>query len=122
MLEKVAQKPALISCFKVFKDFLSPDAEIFSDVTPCLSALGLHSVVLIGGRKSLDGKYSFLLQNWWEGKFFIEVSGEYISHCKAQIIFVNIAITRRAELADFLSEALYAETSADSPETFFEQK
>ena len=91
-------------------------------MTPCLSALGLHSMVLIGARKSSEGKYFFLLQNWWEGKFFIEVSGEYISHCNAEIIFVNIPITRKAEFADFLSEALYAETSVDSPEIFFEQK
>lgn len=122
VLDTVAEKPALISSFKVYKDFLSPDAETFSDTTYCESQLGLHSMVLIGARKSSDGKYFFLLQNWWEGKFFIEVSGEYISHCNAEIIFVNIPITRKAELADFLSEALYAETSVDSPEIFFEQK
>jgi hypothetical protein len=76
-----------------------------------------HSMVLIGARKTSKGEYYFLLQNWWQGRCFIEVSGEYMHHCQAQITFVKKPITRKCELATFLSEALFAETSADASDT-----
>ena len=73
-------------------------------------------MVLIGARKSSQGKYFFLLQNWWEGRYFIEVSGEYMHHCQAQITLVKKAITHNCNLTTLLSEAVYSETSADASE------
>lgn len=49
----------------------------------------MHSMVLIGARKSSLGEYFFLLQNWWEGKYFIEVSGEYMHRCSAITTFAE---------------------------------
>ena len=84
------------------------------------NSIPMHSMVLIGARKTTSGDYFFLLQNWWEGRYFIEVSGEYLHHCQAEITFVKKAITRKRELATLLCDALYAETSADASETFYE--
>ena len=78
-------------------------------------------MMLIGARKSATGEYFFQLQNWWEGKYFIEFSGEYMSHCDAMITFVKKAITRKLELSTFICDALYAETSADAAETCYEK-
>lgn len=77
-------------------------------------------MVLIGARKSNDNNF-FLLQNWWDGRYFIEVSGEYMYHCHAKIIFVNKAITRKLDLTSFLCQALFAETDADASETSYER-
>ena len=51
-------------------------------------------MVLIGVRK-YKNKYNFLLQNWWENKYFIEVSPEYMHHCGAQITFIDKKISTR---------------------------
>ena len=122
ILERVALSPALISLFHVYPDFGQTNEVSFSGV-PALndnvaqSDVERHSMVLIGARKTSEGEYYFLLQNWWEGRYFIEVSGEYFHHCQAQITFVKKVITRKCELTSFLSEALYAETSADASDT-----
>ena len=123
IFERVAQSPALISTFRVYPEFHQTDAVSFScipqqDVT--MTRIPMHSMVLIGARKTTSGDYFFLLQNWWEGRYFIEVSGEYLHHCQAEITFVKKAITRKRELATLLCDALYAETSADASETFYE--
>jgi hypothetical protein len=121
---RVASKPALISGFKVYSDFLAADRVSFSGIPepfdPARSP-EMHSMVLIGARKTLSGDYFFLLQNWWEGRYFIEVSGEYLYYSEAKITFVEKAVTRKFELTSLLTDALYAETSADARETFFER-
>ena len=122
ILERVALSPALISLFNVYPDFSQTDAVSFSGLPPQKNMLAQsdvrrHSVVLIGARKTVEGEYFFLLQNWWEGRHFIEVSGEYMHHCDAQITFVMKAIIRKCELSTLLLEAVYAETSADASET-----
>ena len=128
ILDRVAQSPALVSTFRVYPDFRRTDTVSFSHIplqgtqgTSSSSRVPMHSMVLIGGRKTVDGEYLFLLQNWWEGRYFVEVSGEYMHHCQAEITFVKKAITRRRELTTFLCDALYAETSADASETLYER-
>jgi hypothetical protein len=126
ILERVSLSPALISVFRVYPDFGQTSAVSFSGLPAqndnvSLSDVERHSMVLIGARKTSEGEYYFLLQNWWQGRYFIEVSGEYMHHCQAQITFVKKAITRKCELTTFLSEALYAETSADASETCYER-
>jgi hypothetical protein len=122
ILECVALSPALISLFRVYPDFGQTNAVSFSGLPAkqkmvALSDIARHSMVLIGARKTSEGEYFFLLQNWWEGRYFIEVSAEYMHHCGAQITFVKKGIIRKKELITFLCEALYAETSADASET-----
>ena len=73
--------PALISRFQVYPDFLMPGVVSFTGTPapqhPPASEPMYHSMVLIGARKTKAGEYFFLLKNWWEGRYFIEVSGEY---------------------------------------------
>ena len=126
ILEQVAQSPALISIFRVYLDFGQTNAVSFSgqpaqNNNVAQSDVERHSMVLIGARKTSKGEYYFLLQNWWEGRYFIEVSGEYMHHCQAQITFVKKPITRKCELTTLLTEALYSETSADASETCYER-
>ena len=54
---------------------------------------GLHAMLLIGTRKTDDDEYFFLLQNWWEGRFFVEVSADYLYSSEATISFVEEDIT-----------------------------
>ena len=124
ILARVAQSPALVSSFVVHSDFLHSDTVSFSGIPSRgarASNTSRHSMVLIGGRKTADGEYFFLLQNWWEGRYFIEVSAGYMHYCQASIRFVTKAIIRKSELSTFLCDALYAETSTDAPEKCYEQ-
>ena len=82
---------------------------------------GMHNMVLIGARKSSVGECFFLIQNWWEVKYFIEVSGDYMHRCLAIITFVKKDITRKQVMSEYVCDALYSETSADASETFFER-
>ena len=122
ILQNVSLKPALVSTFKVYDDFLESKEVSFSGKPKTNTKRPqMHSMVLIGARKSATGEYFFLLQNWWEGRYFIEFSGEYMSHCDPKITFVTKAITRKLELSTYVCDALYAETSADAAETCYEK-
>ena len=92
---RVRNEPALVSVFTVFPDF--EDAiKIGSVGLPNFGdSDGKHSVVLIGAR-------FFLLQNWWETKYFVEMSGDCMYQCGALITFVNVPISRRADLDGFV--------------------
>ncbi len=50
-------------------------------------------MVLIGARKTADGKYYFLLQNSWPNRYFLEISAQYMSESGADIHFVNRVLT-----------------------------
>lgn len=125
LLKRVAYQPALVSAFQVFNEFRDKKQVSFSRNSYEVESDGddilMHSMVLIGARKSSTGEYFFLLQNWWEGKYFIEVSGEYMHLCDAKITFVKKAITRKYELTNYVCDALYSETTADASETFYER-
>ena len=124
VLNYVADQPALVSTFKVHEDFQFSNSVSFSgspDSENEVMRNAMHSMVLIGARKSLRGKYYFLLQNWWDGKYFVEVSGEYIHNCGAMITFLTKPVTRRDDLTSIQCEALYAETCADACETIYER-
>ena len=80
ILERVSLSPALISVFRVYPDFGQTNTVSFSGRPArknnvALSDVAKHSMVLIGARKTSKGEYFFLLQNWWEGRYFIEVFG-----------------------------------------------
>ena len=125
IFERVAAAPALISHFQVYPDFLETDKVSFTGTPTPRDSPGsepmYHSMVLIGARKTQAGEYFFLLQNWWEGRYFIEVSGEYLSCCGAMIVFVNKPFGRRPELSALLCDAMYAETSVDAAEKYYER-
>ena len=123
ILQIVSLKPALVSTFKVYDDFLETKEVSFSGEpkTSDTKYPQMHSMVLIGARKSTTREYFFLLHNWWEGRYFIEFFGEYVSHCDPKITFVKKAITRKLDLSRYVCDALYAETIADAAETCYEK-
>ena len=117
----VANAPALVSNFTVYKEFFIAGKFCY-DGKPTVGAdekLERHAMVLIGARKSRDKKYYFLLQNWWESKYFIEVSGECMYYCGGAITFINKPFARTSNLPTYI--ASYAETSIDTPESSFER-
>ena len=66
-------------------------------------------MVIIGTHKKEDGKFTFLLQNWWRKRQLIEVSAEYLSQIGATIVFVKKEVKEIPE--DFPKDsASYMET------------
>jgi hypothetical protein len=71
--------PALVSGFRVHLDFMDASVHFhhgLPDTTK--NAIGGHAMVLVGIRVDEAGKVYYLLQNWWPGKQFVEVSKEYM--------------------------------------------
>eukprot|EP01041_Mallomonas_annulata_P008127 gene8127-16682_t len=99
------------------------ELQVEEKTTAKLEGTNLHSMILIGARKTISGEYYFLLQNWWEVKYFIEVSSKYLFQCGATITFVNTPInsTRKVELEPLLCNASYAETGAAACEMIYER-
>ena len=53
-----------------------------------------HAMLLVGGYRNLeDNNIYFLLQNWWEEKYFVQVSAEYLASTQARIALVLPGIT-----------------------------
>eukprot|EP01035_Chromulina_nebulosa_P036740 gene36740-49533_t len=88
LFEMIQSRPALVSSFRVDSDFYNSSKITFSGVVDEQSFIGLHAMILIGMRR-VNGDYYFLLQNWWEGRYFIEVSAEYLSSSQAILVFIN---------------------------------
>jgi hypothetical protein len=88
ILEELRQYPALVSNFKVSQDFLDGGVSFTGPNNLVKNSVGFHAMLLIGGRVK-DGKYFFLLQNWWENRSFIEVSAEYMQSAEPTISFVE---------------------------------
>ena len=119
----VRYKPYLVSNFKIYKHFMVKGRYSYNmaDIdtaeerqTHSTAALPAHSMLLIGARKDAHGQYYFLLQNWWDSKYFIEVSAEYLYYCRANMMYVTKDInSRRADLSVYTYVSPYAETSID---------
>lgn len=105
---------ALVAGFHAHDDFFEVGVHKHHDVAPpdSDSFRGLHAMVLVGARVDASGRRFFLLQNWWPGKQFVEVSQEYLEACGAQLHFVETpqnAIAR--ELHVHSPNVHYAETT-----------
>lgn len=114
LLKKLAHYPAIISAFTVYSQFLDePRIYKYHHKLPGEMVRGYHSLLLVGARRDLtSGEYYYLLQNFWEGKYFIEVSGEYLDSVKPAIVmFVTKKISNYPpEYADLTNNYLSAET------------
>jgi len=80
----------------------------------------MHSMVMIGGHEDAEtGKVSFLLQNWWEGKYFIEVDSQYLASTCCQIVQVfksaKVGIKDTFETTDAVYAEGYAPMESCSP-------
>jgi hypothetical protein len=71
-------------------------------------------MLLIGAREA-NGSFFFLLQNWWEDKFFVEVSAEYMFSSNALISFVAENIVE-IPTTFACTNCPYSETSIDACE------
>ena len=79
--------PALISNFLVHSDFKQVESLAYSG-QPQGGSVSNHSMVLIGVKGTGDER-TFLLQNWWKRKQFIEVSVDYFTACLPALYFVT---------------------------------
>ncbi len=91
VMNEIEQYPALVTNFMVTEEMTNTSWISYSDNPrdPVSDSERLHAMVLIGIRKTTDGKYFFLLQNWWPSKPFLEVSSEYFACCGGIIHFVT---------------------------------
>jgi hypothetical protein len=121
ILERVKTQPLLVANMKIADILESTDKVIFSEAPPSFPESPRHAMVLIGARRTRDGDYFFLLQNWWKTRFFIEVSGEYLRCCDANIYHLvdDHTVERRKEYEDILYEAPFAATYAGVGERSF---
>jgi hypothetical protein len=96
MLALLNSYPLLVSEFQVDTALLraTQNDVCFHDVPPIgCGFIGLHSMLIIGGRKDGSGRYFFLIQNWWSNSQVIEVSAEYLAYCRAQVHYVVEKVT-----------------------------
>lgn len=121
IMDRLKSLPALVSNFAVDYAFATAGTSFLSD-TIYRTIEGYHSMVMIGGRKCPEHKFVFLLQNWWDKRYFIEVSAKYVAS-GASICFVDPACEIR-NIPDEYPVILdhYAETDADVGETWNEMQ
>lgn len=120
IMNKLRSKPALITEFIVEKKFHESPSTSFKGRVDLAQQKGMHAMVLVGVRKDpKDGHFWFLLQNWWKGRFFIEVDGEYMATSGCTVIFVMETITVIPSKMPLVSSQ-YAETNCDCCETLHE--
>jgi hypothetical protein len=114
-------RPALVSHFWVDETFRASGTTFLHPKDfEKTKKIGRHAMLLIGSR--VEGRETiFLLQNWWKGRYLIEVSASYLSKCGALIIDVKESSLESIPSRFPVVESLYAETSIDCQETFHER-
>jgi hypothetical protein len=105
--------PALVSNFNVHGTFGNPGVwELRGEVSD--PSRGEHAMVLVGYRKSKNGDYRYLLQNWWVEAPYVEVDLEYLSSAQAILHFIR---TKPTEIGTFeTNSADFVESSLDTGE------
>jgi hypothetical protein len=114
MMVELQSRPVLLSNFTVRDSFQSSVAVSFNTFNRDEKEVGQHAMLIVGGRKSED-EYYFLLQNWWSGRYFIEVSSTYLQETDSVLTFVRADIESIPEDLP-TTRATYAETTADCSE------
>jgi hypothetical protein len=73
-----------------------------------------HAMVLVGVREDKSGQGWLLLQNWWEGRQFLEMTLEYMKSSNAVLFFTQSKHTKVREPLDASStNHLYTEVDFD---------
>lgn len=70
--------PALASGFMVYQDFKNTSVHHYHGLPDKTNPVGNHAMVLVGIRIDDGGNVYYLLQNWWPGKQFVELSRDYM--------------------------------------------
>lgn len=79
-----------IESMKLYSGFFDKDNFSYHNLDLLEKAKGKkgnHSMIIVGRRLEGETEY-FLLQNWWEGKQFVEVTSQYLTDCEAVVKFV----------------------------------
>lgn len=115
IMKKLEVQPLLVSSFVVMNDFLSTENVSFTipDLQHWPVEEQRHAMVLVGMRKTKAGDYYFLLQNWWRGRYFIEVSYDYFAMCRPEITLVKKKLNQISSSTKFISFECSLETMAD---------
>ena len=115
IMKMLTKQPALVSRFDIMNNFVKGPSVSFTD--PNLDSFPeereSHAMVLVGMRKTVNDEYYFLLQNWWRGRYFIEVSCDYFAACGPLITFVTKKLTQISPTLKFISFEASLETMAD---------
>ena len=78
----------LVTQFHVDKKFQAPNRLSYDGrITIEPNKKSGHAMVLVGARKEGDGKCWLLLQNWWKGKQFVEVTLDYFKTSQSVLYF-----------------------------------
>jgi hypothetical protein len=80
--------PALVSTFRVQPDFVTEGVTHHHGLPTGAKTDDYHAMVLVGIRIDASGNIFYLMQNWWKGKQFVEVSRQYMIDCGANFHFV----------------------------------
>eukprot|EP01129_Flabellula_baltica_P004784 TRINITY_DN1699_c0_g1_i1.p1 TRINITY_DN1699_c0_g1~~TRINITY_DN1699_c0_g1_i1.p1 ORF type:complete len:201 (+),score=38.20 TRINITY_DN1699_c0_g1_i1:632-1234(+) len=109
--------PLLVAAFRVHSDFLNSTRYIYHGKTTG-KLVGYHAMVVIGTRTDKNRKMSFLLQNWWKEKQFVEVDLEYLRNSQSELVYVTTP--QHTIPTKFPTTfALFAENeNLDKPESF----
>ena len=121
LMERLEFKPALVSNFRVDSSFHHGGTSFLAGAVNAAELSGQHAMVLIGCRACPTHKYVFLLQNWWKGRYFIEVSASYLASSKATISFVTQDIEYIPERFPVIRSS-FVETTVDVGERMDEYK
>ena len=113
--ENRATHPGLVTGFSVDAHFLSSSKQSFTGQVNHGQKQGYHSMVLIGARKEW-GRFWFLLQNWWDRRYFIEVDWEYLQSSDCRIVFVMSSAIPPPTSSFTCVTSSYAETNTDTGE------
>lgn len=84
--------PGLITRFKVYSDFLNENVHVHSGL-PTGTFIGDHCMLLVGVKGSGESK-TFLVQNWWRKKQYIQISRSYLIACLPIVYFVHTPQTK----------------------------
>jgi len=119
MLENLAHYPALLSHFPVYNSFVGePRILQYLTKTPGETIHGYHAMIIVGARKDPSGEYYYLLQNWWKGKYFVEVSARYLDSVKpAFATFVLKKVVDYPEVYEGLTNDFLSAETLDRPES-----
>jgi hypothetical protein len=108
--------PALVSGFKVTRDFSSRSLVHVGEPEP--ECLGRHAMVLIGCRVDDRGKRRYLLQNWWKSKPYVELDDDHFASSCSTIHFIKKKQFTMGNFPTSLEEYVECEQGLDASETF----
>jgi hypothetical protein len=105
----------LVTKFHVDDEFRDSDECSFTgSVEVDTSKTSGHAMVLVGVREDKSGQCWLLLQKWWEGKQFVEMTLEYLRSSNAVLYFTADRHTKSCEpLNVSTTDHLYTEADID---------